>query len=252
MPRVRLTHEGAIAVVTLTRPKARNAVDMATMEEMRKALAEIEADPMVRVGILTGEGPVFCAGMDLAGFVAGHMPGITDPDRFAGFVGAKRKKPFIAAVNGSALAGGFELMLACDLAVAVPEARFGLPEVQLGLIAAGGGAAKLGAMIPPAIAAEILLTGDPVSAERALTLGLVNAVVPQNALMTTVMTYAERIAQAAPDAISATRAILRAARFGGEAAGWAETDQQWNDIATSDNAREGTTAFVSKRAPVYS
>lgn len=223
MPRLRLTREGPVAVLTLTSPEARNAVDMAMMEEMRATLAEIEGDPALRVAVLTGEGSVFCAGMDLAGFVAGDQPGITDPDRFAGFVGSDRRKPFIAAVNGPALAGGFELMLACDLAVAVPEARFGLPEVQLGLI----------------------------PAERALELGLLNAVVPGDALMDRALAIAGRIATAAPDAVAATRRIMRAARFGGEAAGWDETDRQWATISTSDNAREGTSAFVAKRKPVF-
>ncbi|KGM48928.1 enoyl-CoA hydratase/isomerase family protein [Pseudooceanicola atlanticus] len=251
MPRLRLTREGPVAVLTLTRPEARNAVDKAMMEEMRAALAEIEGDPALRVAVLTGEGSVFCAGMDLAGFVAGDQPGITEPDRFAGFVGSDRSKPFIAAVNGPALAGGFELMLACDLAVAVPEARFGLPEVQLGLIAAGGGAARLGAIVPPVIAAEMALTGDPIPAERALELGLLNAVVPGDALMDRALAIARRIATAAPDAVAATRRIMRAARFGGEAAGWDETDRQWATISTSDNAREGTSAFVAKRKPVF-
>ena len=251
MTRVRLTRNGPVAVLTLARPEARNAVDMQMMAEMREALTAFDADPELRVGILTGEGTVFCAGMDLAAFVAGDQPGITDPDRFAGFAGAARRKPMIAAGNGPALAGGFELVLACDLVLCVPSARFGLPEVRLGLIAAGGGAARLPLMLPSAIAAEILLTGDPIGAERAAALGLVNAVVPPDELMERAMSLANRIAGAAPGALAATLAVMRASRSEGETVGWAETDRQWQGIQSSGDAQEGTTAFLEKRPPVF-
>jgi enoyl-CoA hydratase/carnithine racemase len=251
MARTDLRISGAVAVLTLTRPEARNAVDMQMMSEVRAAVASIENDPEVRVAILTGAGSVFCAGMDLAGFVAGDRPGITDPDRFAGFAGAARAKPFIAAVNGPALAGGFELVLACDMAICVPSARFGVPEVRLGLIAAGGGAVRLPTILPPAIAAELLLTGDPMTAERALHFGLVNRIVAEDALMDSAMSLAERIATAAPDAVSDTRAVMSAARSGSETAAWAVNDSVWSRVEASGNAREGTRAFLDKRQPRF-
>jgi enoyl-CoA hydratase len=242
---------GPVAVLRLCRPEARNAIDIPTMQEIRAALTEIESDTALRATILTAEGSVFCAGMDLASFIAGDWPGITDPDRFAGFAGAVRRKPVIAAVNGPALAGGMEIVLACEIVLAVPQARFGLPEVQLGLIAAGGGAVRLPQRIPPAIAAEMLLTGDPIGAERAAELGLVNRIVPPEDLMETAMAVARRIAAASPDAIAATMQILRESRKPAETAGWAATDRFWPEIATSENAQEGPRAFLEKRAPVY-
>lgn len=251
MPSTRLEKRGPVAVLTLTRPDARNAIDLATMEEIRAAVADIEADPSIHVSILTAEGSVFCAGMDLAGFLAGQQPGITAPDRFAGFAGARRRKPFIAAVNGPAIAGGMEIVLACEMAVAVPRARFALPEVQLGLIAAGGGAARLPVSLPPAIAAELLLTGDAMSAERALAVGLINRMVPEAELMSEAMALAGRVAAAAPGAIFATMEIIRANRDRLEAPGWAATDRLWPQVAASPDAQEGPRAFVEKRRPVY-
>lgn len=251
MSSLTLKKQGAIAVLTLTRPAARNAIDIETMEQMRVALADIEADKTVRVSILTGEGSVFCAGMDLADFYRGNWPGITDADRFAGFAGAVRTKPCIAAINGPALAGGFEMVLACEMALAVPEARFSLPEVQLGLFAAGGGAVRLPQRVTPVLAAQMLLTGDPISAAQALEAGLLNAVVPRDELISAAMRYAERIAHASPSAIAATMQVMRAGRQAQEQAGWKLTDALWPQIATSDDAREGPRAFLEKRAPVY-
>src|SRR5690606_8216294 len=132
-------------------------------------------------------GKIFCAGMDLGAFAAGDRTGITDPDRFAGFVAAERGKPVIAALYGGALAGGFEIMLACDMAIAAEGAVFGLPEVKRGLIAGGGGAIRLPRRIPLAAATEMLLTGDPIDAGRAMALGLLNAVVPPEKLIPAAM-----------------------------------------------------------------
>ena len=251
MARVDLTLSGNVAVLTMTRPEARNAVDMEMMLQMRKALARIETDPNVRVTILTAEGSVFCAGMDLGGFLAGDQPGISDPDRFAGFAAARRSKPVIAAVNGPALAGGFELMLACDIVLCVPTARFGLPEVRLGLIAAGGGAVRLPLSLPPAIAAEMLLTGETIDAAQALRLGLVNRIAEPDDLIEAADLVAQRIAAASPDAIAATLDIMRAARAGGEKAGWNATDRHWRIISRSENAQEGPRAFLEKRVPRF-
>lgn len=251
MPRIRLTKDGPVAVLTLTRPEARNAIDIAMMAEMRLALADIEADSVIRATVLTGEGKAFCAGMDLADFAAGNWPGITDPDRFAGFAGAERCKPVVAAVNGPALAGGLEIVLACEVVLAAPDARFGLPEVQLGLLAAGGGAVRLPQRIPPSAAAEMLLTGDAIGADRAVALGLASRVVAADALMEEALAVARRIAEASPRAVAATMQVMREGRAAAEAAGWAATDRLWPVIAASEDAREGPAAFLAKRRPVY-
>lgn len=251
MAKISLEKLGSVAVLTLTRPEARNAVDRAMMDEIRLALQEIEEDANIRVAILTGEGSVFCAGMDLAGFVTGDQPGIMDTDRFAGFVGVTRSTPFIAAVNGPALAGGMELVLACELALAVPTARFALPEVQLGLIAAGGGAVRLPQKIPPTIAAEMLLTGDPISAGRAAELCLINRIVPTEKLLEASLGMATKIAAASPTAVSATLSILAVAAKQAEEAGWRETDRLWANVAASCDAQVGTHAFLNKKRPIY-
>lgn len=251
MARIRLDKMGPVAVLTLTRSEARNAVDLSMMEEIRQALIEIEADNRLRVGVLTGEGPVFCAGMDLAAFIAGDNPGLTEPDGFAGFATAARTKPFIAAVNGPALAGGFELMLACEIAIAVPEARFGLPEVQLGLFPAGGGAVRLPHRLPKAIAAEMLLTGDPIGADRALALGLINRVEPAAELMDATLALAGRIAGASPGAVRACMEIMGTGTAQAESTSWQQSDRLWPVVSTSDDAREGPQAFLEKRPPVF-
>lgn len=251
MPRITLEKSGGVALLTLARPEACNAVDIPLMEEMRAALADIESDDTIRATVLTGEGKVFCAGMDLADFAEGNWPGITDADRFAGFAGAVRRKPVVAAVNGPALAGGLEIVLACEVVLAVPSARFGLPEVQLGLFAAGGGAVRLPQRIPPAAAAEMLLTGDPIDAARAQALGLVSRLVEPERLLDEAMAVAARIAEASPGAVQATMEVMRAGRESAEQAGWAATDRLWPEIAGSADAREGPAAFLEKRKPVY-
>lgn len=239
----------AVAIIRLNRPDQRNAVTSAMMDEMRHAIARLEGSDEIRVGILTGAGSVFCAGMDLAAFAAGARPGITDPDRFAGFVAAERTKPVIAAVNGGAYAGGFELVLACDMAIASQGARFALPEVKRGLIAAGGGTIRLSRRIPFAVANEMMLSGDPIDAERAYALGLLNAVVPAERLMDAGMDMAMRVATNAPLAVRSSLALSRAAALSAEAELWSHVDAAWAVIDTSEDALEGALAFKEKRAP---
>lgn len=243
MPLVEFETLGAVAVIRLNRPELRNAVNLALTAELRVALTRLEADASLRVAVLTGAGRFFCAGMDLGAFAAGERPGLGDPDHFAGFVGAKRSKPIIAAVNGGAVAGGFEIVLACDMAVAEEGAIFSLPEVKRGIIAAGGGAFRLPQRLPAAIAAEMLLTGDPITAERAAALGLVNAVVPGADLMSTALGLAARVAANAPMAVRLTREIANGAED------WARSDAAWAKIEASADALEGALAFKEKRAP---
>jgi enoyl-CoA hydratase/carnithine racemase len=244
------TH-GPIALIRLNRPDQRNAVNMALMAELTEALARLEAEADLVVGILTGAGKIFCAGMDLAAFAAGERPGITDPEHFAGFVSRKRTKPIIAAVNGGAIAGGFEIVLACDMVIAEQGAIFSLPEVKRGIIAAGGGAFRLPRRLPAAIANEILLTGDSISAERALAFGLVNEVVPGSDLVAAALKLAARIAVNAPLALQLTLDMARNSVALAEAEAWAASDAAWGRIDVSEDALEGARAFKEKRPPVW-
>ncbi|MCA3451234.1 MAG: enoyl-CoA hydratase/isomerase family protein [Rhodobacter sp.] len=236
------TH-GTTALICLNRPEVRNAVNLALTADLRTALARFDGDPALRVAVLTGAGRFFCAGMDLGAFAAGERPGLDDSDGFAGFVRATRTKPVIAAVNGGAVAGGFEIVLACDMVVAETGAILALPEVKRGLFAAGGGALRLPRRLPAAIAAEILLTGDPITADRAAALGLVNAVVPGPDLIDTALALAARVAGNAPMALRLTRAVAQAAED------WGPSTAAWAQIESSADALEGARAFKEKRTP---
>jgi enoyl-CoA hydratase len=168
---VRVESDGDVLVITIDRPEARNAVNLTVAEGIAAALDRLDSDAELRVGILTGAGGTFCAGMDLKAFVAGERPYVAERG-FAGIVQGPPRKPIIAAVEGWALAGGFEIALACDLIVAARDARFGIPEVKRGLVAAGGALIRLPRRIPYHVAMELALTGDPVGAERAYELGI--------------------------------------------------------------------------------
>lgn len=251
MSLVEFETSGSIAIIRLNRPELRNAVNMALTTELRAVLARFEADDELRVAILTGAGKVFCAGMDLGAFAAGERPGLLDPDHFAGFVSARRSKPIIAAVNGAAVAGGFEMVLACDMAIAEAGAVFALPEVKRGLVAAGGGAFRLPRRLPSAVAMEMLLTGEPIGAERALALGLLNSVVDAAELIPRAMDLARRIADNAPLAVRLSLEIARHSAGLGEAEAWARNDASWKHIDGSADAQEGARAFKEKRPPVW-
>jgi len=236
---------GPTALIRLNRPEVRNAVNLNLTSALRAALARFEGDPALRVAVLTGAGRFFCAGMDLGAFADGERPGLDDPDGFAGFVRAARTKPVIAAVNGGAVAGGFEIVLACDMVVAEEGAIFALPEVKRGLFAAGGGALRLPRRLPPAIAVEMLLTGDAIGADRAAALGLVNSVVPGPDLIPAALALAARVAGNAPLALRLTRAVAQGAED------WAASDAAWAQIEGSADALEGSRAFKEKRLPVW-
>jgi enoyl-CoA hydratase len=238
-----------IGRIRLERPEQRNAVNTAMALALRDAVSAFEDDPGVRVAVLAGAGPVFCAGMDLAAFAGGESPGLDDGDGFAFFVRRRRTKPVIAAVQGGAFAGGFEIMLACDLAIAATGAVFALPEVRRGIIPAGGGAVRLPARIPPVVAREMLLTGAPVTAERAFDLGLLNAVVPPDELEDAAEALAATIADNAPVAIAAALAVCEIAAGRSEADAWTESNRQWRRVVNSHDAREGALAFKERRPP---
>lgn len=242
--------EGNVLVMTLNRPGARNAVNGATARALAEALDELDGSDALGVGVLTGAGGVFCSGMDLKAFLAGETPAV--PGRgFGGLTQAPPRKPLIAAVEGWALAGGLELVLACDLVIAGQGARFGVPEVKRGLVAAGGGALLLPARIPVAIALEMLLSGDPISAERAAQVGLVNAVVPDGHALQSALELARRVGRNGPLALAATKEIARHAPEWSAEERWHEQRRITDPVFASADAREGATAFAERREPVW-
>lgn len=247
-----IEHEtrGAIAVLRINRPEARNAVSPEVSQAMEAALDACEADDKTRVVIITGTGPVFCAGADLKVIARGEGGAIsTKRGGFAGLTNRDFPKPLIAAVNGPALAGGFEIVLACDLAVAAADARFGIPEVQRGLFAAAGGLIRLPRRIPMAMAMEFAITGEPVDAARALELGLVNRVVPTEKVLDEAVALADRICENSPIAVRNARQMVRESPDLTEADAWSRSDELAMEVFTSGDALEGATAFAEKRAP---
>ncbi|WP_128429956.1 MULTISPECIES: crotonase/enoyl-CoA hydratase family protein [Streptomyces] len=247
---VRTEANGSTLLITIDRPKARNAVDAAVAAGLSAALDHLETDPALRVGVLTGAQGTFSAGMDLKAALAGESPEI--PGRgFGGLTQARTTKPLIAAVEGWAMGGGFELALGCDLIVAADDARFGLPEVSRGLIAAGGGVIRLPKRIPYHLAMELLLTGEPISGERAGQLGIANHVVPAGETVAAALRLAERIAQNAPLALAAVKELVRTADGAPEEAAFAAQTQVMASLAASADVREGMTAFTERRSPVW-
>jgi crotonobetainyl-CoA hydratase len=248
-----------VMVVTINRPEARNAVNLAVHECVGEALEEAEKNPEIRAVILTGAGnQAFCSGADLKAIARGDRLAPNDPVQqawgFAGYVTHHISKPTIAAVNGVALGGGTELTLASDLAVAAETALFGLPEVKRGILAGAGGAFRLGAQLPPKVAMEILLSGDPISAHRALELGLVNAVVPTAQVLDAALSLAARLTVNAPLAVQASKRIARGVvegRVPTEDDAWALSRQEGAALMCSEDAREGPRAFAEKRQPIW-
>lgn len=249
---VLLEIRGPVAVITLNRPDRRNAIDAALTAELRSAVEAAEAADAVSVIVLTGAGGVFSAGMDLDAYDRGEGPAILQGEGgFAGFVRLPRRKPCIAAVNGPAMGGGFEVMLACDLAIAEEHAFFSCPEAGVGLIAVGGGLVRLPRRVPPPVAMEVLLAGARIEAAEAAAWGLVNRVVPRGEALTHAVAMAERIAAASPQAVRASLYLARLAQ-GSEDAAWNSCDALWEAMSDSQDALEGPRAFVERRAPVWS
>jgi len=258
-PSVLVDREERVLIITINRPTARNAVNRDVHVGVGTALEEADRNPDIRAIILTGAGDqAFCAGADLKAISRGERLTPDDPAQqawgFAGFVTHHISKPTIAAVNGFALGGGTELTLASDLAIAADTATFGLPEVKRGILAGAGGAFRLGAQTPPKVAMEILLTGDRITAQRALELGLVNAVVPQSQVLEAALALAARIAVNAPLSVQASKRIARGMQDGkveAEAAFWAATRREGESLMRSEDAKEGPRAFAEKRAPIW-
>ena len=247
---VRETRHGATLLITIDRPERANALDGATMGGLGSAFAAAEADDSVVVVVLTGAGDrVFCAGMDLKAQGAERLPPEGSPGLEV-FMNRCYPKPVIAAVNGSAMGGGFELVMASDMAVVADHVTFGVPEVKRGLVGAGC-STRTAARVPPAIAYEMTLTGDPITAQRALELGLVNEVVPRDQVLDRALALAERVAANAPIALRITKQLV-----------WEEarnhTNEEWSAIRAkaapafaSNDAREGAAAFAERRDPVW-
>ncbi|MFZ4584587.1 MAG: crotonase/enoyl-CoA hydratase family protein [Acidimicrobiia bacterium] len=247
-----LTRErrGHVEILTMNRPDARNAINVELATALSQAFGELADNDGVRAVVLTGNGPVFCAGADLREMAAGRgMELASVPGGFAGLVQREFPKPLIAAVNGPALAGGFEIVLACDLVVASTDARFGIPEVKRGLFAGAGGLIRLPARVPRAIAVELAITGDPIDADRARALGLVNRVVPTAAVLDEALALAGVIEANGPLAVQKSLEMVRAAGDLTEAEAWPLNNRLAAQVGRSADAIEGATAFIEKRAP---
>lgn len=241
------SEEDGILTVTINRPEAKNAMTKAAAEGIAAAMDRLDSDDTLRVGILTGAGGTFCSGMDLKGFLRGESPSI-EGRGFGGIVQKPPVKPLIAAVEGYALAGGLELMIACDLVVASSTAKFGIPEVKRGLVAAAGGVMMLPDQIPERVAMELALTGEFISAQRAYELGLINRVVDGPAL-DAAKELAAKIVANGPLAVKVSKQIVRQSRGWPMDERYARQTQLIAPVFVSHDAREGAAAFAEKRAP---
>jgi crotonobetainyl-CoA hydratase len=258
-PAVLTQRRGHVLLVTLNRPEARNAVNPAVTLALGDALEEAERDRGIWAVVLTGAGDkAFCAGADLKAVARGESLIPADPERaawgFAGYVSHPISKPTIAAVNGFALGGGTEITLASDLAVAADTASFGLPEVRRGIFAGAGGLFRLPAQIPKKVAMEMILTGEPITAQRALELGLVNRVVPQDQVVAAALDLAAKITAAAPLAVQASKRVangIRDGRVPAEAGHWELSRAESAALKQTADAAEGPRAFAGKRTPIW-
>ncbi len=249
-PAVLTERTGRVLVVTINRPDQRNAVNASVAEGISAAMDELDADGGLSLGILTGAGKGFCAGMDLKAFVAGESPYAGDRG-FAGITQRSSVKPLIAAVEGFAVAGGLEVALSCDLIVAARGARLGIPEVKRSLVAAAGGLLRLPRVLPRNIAMELALTGNPIDAERAHALGLVNRLAEPGEALATALDLADAIAVNGPLALAATKRILVESVDWPDGEFFARQGEITAPVMGSEDAREGATAFAEKRAPVW-
>lgn len=243
--------DGGVLVLTLDRPEARNALSPEILGGIGAGMGLADKDPSIRAVILTAVGDkAFCAGMDLAAFAKGDGGRAEHMEEFIDWQRHGISKPVIAAVNGPAVAGGFELVLACDLVVAADHAFFGLPEIKRALIPGGGGA-FIGRRLPPAIAAELCLLGESFSAQRAYELGLVNRVVPLDQVMVTARELADGIAAKGPLAVAALQKVLRTLGDLPLDEAWARFEPIRVPVFASEDAKEGATAFIEKRPPRF-
>ena len=242
---------GRVAIITLNRPEARNAVSNELAVGLEEAIDQMEGDDEIWMGVLAANGPVFSAGADLKAIASGNANLGTERGGFGGFVVRERTKPVIAAVDGVAVAGGCELVLACDMVVASTNAAFGLPEVKRCLVAMAGGTARLPKKLPPNIAMELALTGDNLSAERAANFGLVNILCEPGEVIDKALELADRVNANAPLAVRATREAVLGGALVDDVEGIKIAARAYRPVAGSEDAKEGPRAFVEKRPPVW-
>ncbi len=242
--------QNGVQIITINRPHARNALNLTVARAVAAAVDELDGSDELRVGVLTGAGGTFSSGMDLKAFLAGESPSL--PGRgLCGITQTPPRKPLVAAVEGWALAGGFELLLACDLVVASQAARFGVPEVKRSMVAAAGAALHLPRRVPFAVAIELLITGEPITAARAYEVGLINRVVAEGSALEHAIGLAEVVAANGPLAVVASKRIARASGDWPAAQAWEEQGRIVAPVFSSEDAREGASAFAEKRAPVW-
>ncbi|MEV3977929.1 crotonase/enoyl-CoA hydratase family protein [Nonomuraea sp. NPDC049758] len=247
---VLVEESGNVAVITINRPKARNAINGAVARGIAEALDTFDARPEISAYVLTGAGGTFCAGMDLKGFLSGDFP-VVEGRGFGGIAEAPPKKPLVAAVEGYALAGGFELALSCDVIVASSESTFGLPEPKRGLVAGAGGIMRLPRRIPYHVAMEIALTGDHYPASRLYELGLVNRITEPGAALEGALELARKIAANAPLALTATKKVIIESQDWPLEEMFKRQGAIINPVFGSKDAMEGAAAFAEKRAPQW-
>lgn len=251
MNEVLTTSSDGILVITINRPESNNALNQATMRAIDEAVRRLDTDKDLRVGILTGAGGTFSAGGDLKEMSGSDEAPNIDTTGMPRYISEPTEKPLIAAVEGYAVAGGFEFMMACDMAVSARNAKFGLPEVRVGLVAVAGGVLRLSRQIPPRVAMQLAMTGEMISADRAYELGIVNELVDPGSALDKAMELARRISTNAPLAVQASKKIVSTSPE------WSKEDM-WNmqkkialPVFESKDAKEGTVAFAEKRQPIW-
>src|SRR5881392_2631655 len=249
-PAVLTERRDNVLVITLNRPEVRNAVNAALAEGIANALDELDADDALSVGVLTGAGGFFCAGMDLKAFVTGERPWVGDRG-FAGIVQRASRKPLIAAVEGFAVAGGLEIALACDLLVAARGAKLGIPEAKRSLVAAGGALLRLPRRMPYHVVMELALTGDTLPAERFHEFGVVNHLAEPGSAVEVALEIADRLAKNGPLALAASKQILQEQWDWSSAQMWEKQIGISGPVFASEDAKEGASAFKEKRDPVW-
>jgi enoyl-CoA hydratase len=249
-PAVLTERRERVLLITINRPEQRNAVNAAVARGIADAMDELDRDDELTLGVLTGAGKGFCAGMDLKAFVAGESA-YADDRGFAGITQRAATKPLIAAVEGFAVAGGLEVALSCDLIVAARGAKLGVPEVKRSLVAAGGALLRLPRVLPRNVAMELVLTGDPITAERGYELGLVNRLAEPGEAVQAAFALADQITPNAPLALAASKRVLTEAVDWPDSEFWHRQGEIVGPVMTSEDAREGSIAFAEKRAPVW-
>jgi enoyl-CoA hydratase len=242
--------KGRVAILTIDRPEARNAVNGAVANGLEQGIDRLEADDECWAGVVAARGPVFSAGADLKLVASSGFEEMeTERGGFAGIARRRRDKPLVAAIHSDALAGGFEIVLTCDLVVAAEDAVFGLPEVKRGLFAAAGGLLRLPKRVPLALATELAITGDTIDTHRAHALGLVNRVVPREQVVDEALALAGTVAENAPISVRNSLRMVREAVDLTEAEAWKRSGELAAETASSKDAIEGATAFAEKRTP---